>query len=156
MSIDVKIDMRGVRDIQRTIERLAPELRKAAYKAVISAGARVVLREAKARAPKDTGILKRSLGIKAKVYGSTPYAVIGPRFGVKGTPRITAKGKKITPHPYFYSRLVENGTARTAAKPFMRPALDASRGKVHAEFRVGLEKYLHRTARRLAKKAAAR
>jgi HK97 gp10 family phage protein len=151
--MQITLNLRGIKDIEKTISKLAPELQKAAYKAVISAGARVVLREAKSRVAVDTGTLKRSLAIKAKVFGSTPYAVIGPRLA-KTKKRGVSQAKNSASTTWINAYRVEYGTSTARAQPFMRPALDASRGKVHAEFRKGLEKYLHRTAKRLAKKSA--
>lgn len=150
----ITLNLRGIKEIEKAISKLAPELQKAAYKAVILEGARVVLREAKSRVPVDTGTLKRSLAIKAKVFGTTPYAVIGPRLA-QTKKRGAVQAKKSASTTWVNTYRVEHGTSTRRAQPFMRPALDASRSKVHAAFTKGLEKYLHRTARRLAKKAAA-
>lgn len=74
-------------------------------------GARIVRDEAKRRAPRLSGRLRDSIGIRPgeTVAGSATYVVFA---GV------------------FYATFVEYGTSKTSARPFLRPAIDAMRGRV--------------------------
>lgn len=107
----------------RKFEALPVKLQKKhGWNAMLKAGRRVV-RAAKKRVPKNTGQLKKSLGMKRKLYrrSGTIVAIVGPRTGF----RAVVNGK---PHdPAKIAHLVELGHAgphAASAKPFLRPAMD--------------------------------
>lgn len=119
-------------------------------KKAVTAGARIVLNAAKSFAPKRTGLLRKSLGQKVKLYGGeTAVAIIGPRTGFrkklvrlgsktaiatskKGQKLLAAGGKEEWADPAKYAHLQELGTAHSPAHTFMRPALDTTRSQVTA------------------------
>jgi HK97 gp10 family phage protein len=75
----------------------------------LAAAARVIVREAKRRVPVRTGQLKKSIAaIKGRGRASERLVQIGFR-----------------PPASRRAHFTEFGTSRSAAKPFMRPALDA-------------------------------
>jgi HK97 gp10 family phage protein len=86
------------------------------------AGARVILKDAKARCPVSTdgnydhekGNLKKSLKMRVlkPVEKGKRLALIGPEVGKKAK------------HDGWYGPLVENGTSKTKPKAFLRPAAD--------------------------------
>jgi HK97 gp10 family phage protein len=107
---------------------------------------------------KDTGLLEKSIGLSVKKVGGQKSARIGPRKGMRKevtrTDQRTGKTYKEIADPNNYSHLVEYGTAHSAAKPFIRPAIDESQGEVITAMAAGLDKHLTRVAARLAKKSA--
>lgn len=54
----------------------------------------------------------------------------------------------------WYWRLLEFGTSQMPAKPFVRPAVERSRGRVMAEFIIQYRKALDRALRRAAREKA--
>ena len=91
----------------------------------------------------DGGLLRKSLGYKVKTYTKTgtAVAVCGPRKGFREQIGVVSrgkdKGKPIFADPQKYAHLVENGTRRTSAKPWLRPAsivgAQVSRQVLHRE-----------------------
>lgn len=115
----------------------------------VKAGAKIVQRAAKANAPRRSGALKQSIGIKAAkgTRGKTlAFVVIGARAKVEKVFR----GRKVKPSKY--SHLVEKGHKGVAARPFLKPALDSSRG---AAERAMLDAMAEEISKALAKEANA-
>lgn len=64
----------------------------------LAAGARLVANAMKAYAPRDTGLLAKSMGSKASTSRSVAnksYAIAGPRRGMGGYVTSTARGRKL-------------------------------------------------------------
>lgn len=75
----------------------------------------------------DTGALAKSARIKVKIYRQfTMVAMVGPARGfTRSGGKVKTgknKGKKRLIRPGRYAHLVEHGTRRTRAKPFIKPA----------------------------------
>lgn len=167
MANNQHIRLVGVREVQRTLDKLAPELMKSAERAVLRAGAKPILQAAKSKVPivkKNGGLLKKSLGVNVKKVRGVTDARIGPRFGFRvsrgfAIARKDSKNRKkgeryeAFANPVKYSHLVEYGTSRTAAKPFIRPAVESASPKVVDAMADGLSKHLDRVAARLARRA---
>lgn len=85
-----------------------------------------ILKTAKQSVPVDTGLLKKSLGRKSKTYKSgTLMQIIGARSGFKTPVGVNRKGRTKYQNPTQYLHLVEFGTSRSEAKPFLGPALSS-------------------------------
>jgi HK97 gp10 family phage protein len=152
--VNTAVKITGIRELRRTIERLPAELKKRAEVPVLRAGAKPIYTAAKRKVPTGTGespgLLKRALGITVKKVKGSYSARVGARTGYDVRLK---NGKKKDPSKYIH--LVELGTRHSAPRPFIRPAIDSSKGQVLEAMSDGLEKHLHRTAKRLAKKASA-
>ena len=154
----VNIELSGVRNVISALDRLAPALRKSAETAVLRAGAKPIEKAAKANASrsKDTGLLKKSIGMKIATVKGQKSARVGPRKGMRQevtrTDKRTGKKYKEIADPNNYSHLVEYGTSHSAAKPFIRPAIDSAQGETLNAMAAGLDKHLTRVAARLAKR----
>jgi len=154
----VNIEISGVRNILSALDRLPDALRKSAETAVLRAGAKPIEKAAKVNAgkTKDTGLLKKSIGLRvAKVKGVTS-ARVGPRKGMRQevtrTDKRTGRKYKEIADPNNYSHLVEYGTSHSPAKPFIRPAIDSAQGETLNAMAAGLDKHLTKVAARLAKR----
>ena len=147
------IKLLGNKEVLRALNGLNEQVRKrilgtAAHKAMEPA-----LKGAKARLHSNsdrTGMLAKSLIRKRKNYanGSIAWVGIGP--ASDAVLMDTEFGKIV---PSNYAHLIEFGTQRMAARPFLRPALDANKGRmlniVSAKVRSGIGSYLKRVAKRV-------
>lgn len=151
----VSIDKKGLNKVLNALDALPLALRKSAEKAVLRAGAKPILKAAKARVPVGTGLLKKSLGISVSASRSkgSASARVGPRSRfVSKTNKSGRKGKgdkAIKAQEYaFY---VEMGTPHASAQPFIRPAIDSAQGEVLEAMTTGLSSYLTKVAARVKK-----
>lgn len=101
-------------------------VKKYGRRALTKAGRRIV-KVAKTRVPKRTGQLKKSLGQKGKTYKDTVVVIVGPRTGYAITDET---GKRHDPAKIAH--LVERGTAKAPAHPFLRPAYDETEAETKA------------------------
>jgi HK97 gp10 family phage protein len=152
-----KVKITGLREMQRTLDRLPRELIKSSESAVLRAGAKPIEKAAKAKVPVGTGLLKKSIGNRVKKVDGSTSARIGPRTGFKGRSLGMKKNKAGVASEKFadpnkYSHLVEFGSSRSPAQPFIRPAIKAAQSQVMDAMAAGLDKHLTRTAARLARK----
>lgn len=179
--IAVSVSVKGIAELRRSIDRLPADFIKSAERAVLRAGAKPIAKAAKDKAPvgkgEHGGLLKKSIGLNVKKVGSTVTARIGPRTGFRkkigtrvlrkdvfaksrrrGLILAAKKGKVVDTFkdPNKYSHLVEFGSSKAPAQPFIRPAIDSASGSTLNAMAIGLERYLKRTAKRLAKKGGQR
>ena len=143
----------GEKELTKFLKQCEPKLRKKLQRQGVSKALTPFVSEAKKRAAKDTGLLKKSIRKKIKTYGSTIVGLAGPAREVSGA----KKGRRFR-RPAHYAHLIEFGhrvvhggklkrnqkglvkklkemmrkkgtvTGAVAAKPFMRPALAATQG----------------------------
>ncbi|WGS46803.1 HK97 gp10 family phage protein [Burkholderia sp. JSH-S8] len=109
----------GLADLQAEFARLAKGQSTKALRRATVAGAKVIRDEARARAPKRSGKLRRNIVSAALRQKDAPGLATA---GV----RVRTKGKGDSPNNAFYWRFVELGAQHMKAEPFMRPAFDAS------------------------------
>jgi len=128
-----------------------------------------VVSSAKSNVVKDTGLLKKSIGIKQKRYprAGRIVTIVGPRtgFGKKIMAKTIRGEVEVFRDPVRYAHLVEYGTQAhaisqgdyigaaeamhpgTAAKPFMRPAFDGNESRAKQIMRSELAAGVVREAR---------
>lgn len=105
MSVDFRIE--GLDDLESQFDRLADTSKKKVMMKALNAGIQPIKKEAKARVPERTGLLKKNIRSKQMRYTEKP--AVG----------IYISGKA------FYWYFIENGTSKMAAAPFLRPAVDS-------------------------------
>jgi HK97 gp10 family phage protein len=145
----------GVEDIRKSLYKLPKDLQRAAESATLRAGAKPLVREVKAKAPKDSGLLKKSIGYRVRKVKGIINARIGPRNGFRQeVPRIGPDGQTqmVISDPTRYSHLVELGTSRMPAQPFIHPAIDSAKGQVFAAMLKGYQIHLEKTIKRVRSK----
>ncbi|WP_175807746.1 HK97-gp10 family putative phage morphogenesis protein [Burkholderia cenocepacia] len=113
------VQILGLADLQANFAKLAKAQSTKALRRATLAGAKVIRDEARARAPKKTGKLKRN------IVSSSLRQKESPGVATAGV-RVRSKGKEDSPTNAFYWRFVELGTQNMKAEPFMRPAFDAA------------------------------
>jgi HK97 gp10 family phage protein len=154
--IDIVVDPKGVADLTHLLGQLKPRVVRRVLKQAVEAAGRIVAKEAKQLAPVETGLLKKSIGIKAKQYPSgAAVAVVGPRRGFGKD--VVRNGHTVYSDPVKYAHLVELGhVIRTRKKgpvlgfvppkPFLRPAWLQSKARAHNKLRTILQAGIHREA----------
>lgn len=135
--------------LQKQFDRLERGIRLRVGKKAVRAGAKPILDDMKARAPRQTGALKRSIKQRVRGYrrDGIVVSIIGVASGIK-VPDPKAKGGYRIPSKYAH--LVEYGTAvrevkkaavmtdgsvvfgkrvrGVTARPFIRPSFDSKSG----------------------------
>ncbi len=129
MAISMSMTLSGDRELAKMFATATDRELVKALRAGLVRGGAVVRKAMRQRAPVETGTLRRSLGQKAGRGRARQYVVIGPRR------QFFERGRR----PVKYAHLVEGGTRPhryktrkgqhpgARAKPFMRPAFEASR-----------------------------
>ena len=144
MPVAATMTLTGDKALIRTLDRLPPALVRRVVRPAVRSALVPINKAAKRKAPKDTGLLKKSIGAVVKVYKQTGviWGGVGPRKGfrqiVDGKPR----------DPVKYAHLVEFGTERVPANSFLRAAFDENIGRVFAILRAKVASGLIREARR--------
>lgn len=160
-NFEIKAELTGVNEYLSGIR----DLRSAGIKRVLRGGMRkvasVMNKSAKALETRiRTGQLKRSLGVKVRVYPSgVALGIVEPRAGFRipfsGGHRNFVSLRFINPRKYAH--LVERGTKERHTKsgasrgamppaPFLEPAFTVNEGKVEPIFAEALEKELVKMA----------
>jgi HK97 gp10 family phage protein len=123
------IKLIGEKELKKYLDELPDKIKKRALRKAVTAGATPIVKAAKRNAPKESGLLKKSMTKKIKTYkgtGGAVVAVIGSDRGVAGM----YDGKKRIPSNYI--ALVEYGHAGPNPAPahqFLRPAVDANKDR---------------------------
>ncbi|MBR8401447.1 HK97 gp10 family phage protein [Burkholderia cenocepacia] len=122
------VQILGLADLLADFEKLAKAQSTKALRRATVAGAKVIRDEARARAPKKSGKLRRNIVSAALRQKDAPGIATA---GV----RVRTKGKGDSPSNAFYWRFVELGTQHVRAQPFVRPAFDAAIGQAEGAIR---------------------
>lgn len=104
---DFAVEITGLKELDRALQELAWPAARRALRKGMRQGANVIRDEARAKAPLDTGLLKRQIRTRerSEQEGNMRFAVEIPR-------------------SVFYGRFIEYGTSKMPAKPFLRPAAE--------------------------------
>ena len=120
----------GDKALEKKLKTLGERVQRKVLRSAVSAAATPVVKSAKQRAKKQSGLLKRAMGKKIVTNKArqSVTAVIGARKEVQGEYR--GKPRK----PSRYSHLVEKGYIDEAGEhvppqPFLTPALEETRGQ---------------------------
>jgi len=111
----VTMEITGLKELADKLRSMGPELNKKALRAGVSAAARIVRDDARARNPDATGKTEKAIISKYVKKESDNF---------KQT-YIVAVHKRA-----WYWRFVEFGTVKLAARPFMRPAFESNKSKL--------------------------
>ncbi|UQB79115.1 HK97 gp10 family phage protein [Pseudomonas shirazica] len=156
---DVEFSITGLDGLLGKLDSLSYDVRRKGGRAALRKAAQVVMQKAKEGAEriddKETGrsiadnIALRWNGKLFKQAGDLGFRV-GVLHGA-----VLKDGGDLSPNsPTPHWRLIEFGTEKMAAAPFMRPALANSISEVTNTFVTEYEKAIDRAIRRAAKKAA--
>ena len=134
-SYKIKGTVDGLQSILKSIDGLNKSLKNKLLRRALGEAGKLILKVAKTRAPRETGILKKSLGRKVKIYRQTGVgvAIVGPRTGFRQNV-LRKKGKwaptQAIANPTKYAHLQELGTVTRRAQPFLAPAIAGQQSAV--------------------------
>jgi len=121
----------GLEDLARSLREMPKDVRQNALRAGMRAGAVAIQKEAKSRAPVDTGRMQKNIYVKRIRELVTELSegwFVGVRMGPKRTKdKATGKVSKDYSNDAWYWRFVEFGTRHVPARPFMRPAFESAK-----------------------------
>jgi HK97 gp10 family phage protein len=137
--------LHGLEQTIKNLNSLGSTKARAVSRRALTSASSEPLKVAKQLVTKDTGQLKKSLGKKTKTYrnSGTTVVIIGPRVGFMDA----STGR----NPVKYGHLVELGTKRARAKPFLRPALAQTKDSVIRNYSVKLWDGIRREVERMKK-----
>lgn len=142
----------GFDKLAKDLKKLGPRLAKNGLRGATSAGAAIIRNDARARAPVDTGELKKDIQMKRErdTQGGelirANYSVY-TRSGKKS--RLSGKARNVDKDS-FYWKFQEFGTAKMAAQPYMRPAFEANKDAAIDRIGEKLDEHIQKHARDLA------
>jgi len=146
-----QINLVGFKELEAALLKLPAELAKIAEADAVRYGMIPVRKAASKHAStaKDTGQLHKSIGLTVRrvrrkgQYVNRYTARVGPRSKFAIVMGSYTKGKKkgqpIRRDPRNYAHLIEYGTSKMAARPFIRPALDSAGDQIIAGLQKGYE-----------------
>jgi HK97 gp10 family phage protein len=159
------IKLQGFRALADTLHRLPEAMRKRIVVRAVRAAAKPVEADAKRRAPelkkpdkrRKRGTLKGAIRTRAMMDRSLDGAAV--KVGVKPLSRKairdfkqrTGKDSNENPDDPFYAHMVEKGTSKMQAQPFVRPALEAKRFVAIEEMRASIKKDIEREGESIAR-----
>lgn len=134
------IEVEGLEGLEATLGDLSQREARNLNRATIHAMAGRVRDDARLRAPKDKGTLKKAIKAKRR----------RPRNPDQPFSDIMVEHGNDAKHDAFYWRFVEYGTQTQGARPFIGPAADALRPDVARIYR---EEFMRKYARFLERRA---
>lgn len=130
MSFTMQAKIEGLSGLLKALAGVDAKLRRKATRKAVGEAGKIILRAAKGKVRKKSGLLKKSLGRKVKVYRGTgtAVAIVGPRTGFRET--VQRGNRQMLSDPVKYAHLVELGTVRSQAFPFLSSALEENRSAI--------------------------
>ena len=132
----------GLDELAHIFDAVGPREARNLNRATIHGIASVTAKEAKAKAPKDSGTLKKAIKAKRRK----------PKDPDKPFSDVMVESGKDAKYDGFYWHFVEYGTTTQQARPFMQPAIDQVRPNVPAIYKEQFFKKLAQRIKRESKK----
>lgn len=124
--IDTRLDFSGLLDLSKDLEALSKAENRGVMRNATRAAATIFRDEAKKRAPKRTGKLRRNIVVVTmRDRGGGIISGVHVRGANPRTGASDGKMKASNRNNAFYWRFVEMGTSNMAPIPFLRPAYDS-------------------------------
>ncbi len=120
LTIDTKEFDRDIQDAIRFFKELPGRLDETVHQDAMMAAARVVAAEARRRVPIRTGALRDSIRVRRSPKKYRPGAMV------------IASGSKKAGTKGYHAKLVEYGTVKTPAQPYMESAARARSKQIRA------------------------
>jgi HK97 gp10 family phage protein len=123
MADSVTMHVSGLKELTERMRAMGPDINRKALRSAVGAAAGLIRDQAKATNPDDTGRTDRALYAKQIREKSSDFQqtyYVGVRSG---------KGERKKNRDAWYWRLVEFGTLKMPARPFMRPAFESQKFK---------------------------
>lgn len=148
----VTYKIEGLVELGRRLEQIKTRHAQKIIRSAVTAGARVIVLDARRRAPVKTGALKKSIESLRDKQNSGPgvefravsvFKVPGVYAKTKENVRKGRAGKTyLQDPPTFYWKFNELGTVRQPARPFIQPALSENVDRIISVMRKKIEEGL--------------
>ena len=156
------VNITGLKELQQALNQLPLEIQKRPLRSAVSAGAKVIVDEAKRLAPQgETGNLRKALyryRSRSQSSRGQETFLVGVRKGKKNyvdsakNRRLNRVGKKYTVEgEAFYWRFVEFGTSKMPARPFLLPAFESKKNQAVETIKNRLAVAIENTAKKMKK-----
>lgn len=145
MSKLITLQLDGFEEVIKIFEKLPATLQKKALRPALRAGAKIILKAAKAKSAKLTGKNRRFIKIKSLKRSRKSIGVMiqtGTREQL-GIPR-DEQG--------YYPMVLEYGSKNVKRRPFMKPALRENHAAATRAIGKALEKNIEKVVKKAAKK----
>lgn len=146
----VEIRVEGLAELRNALLQLPQNIGRNVLRGAVNAGAGEIVKEVRARAPEDTGRLRRAVYRKqirelSNDFQQTFFVSVrrGKRY------QKVKLGKREINLDAFYWHFLEFGTVRMRARPFLRPGFDAASGAAIEAIRAYLAKRIPLEAAKL-------
>lgn len=108
-----RMTVTGIEDLDRKLKKLTNQQFRAIVGKASNRAMKPVEKIARAGAPRESGLLRKSIGRKQKRYkrASVTVTMVGPRIGFKKLVSVPGRKKAQLRNPAMYAHLVEGGTA---------------------------------------------
>lgn len=114
----------GLSKSRKALDELGPKISKNVVRRAVYSGAIVIRDAARQKVAVDTGALRSAIVVKPNARKPGEISA-----GVGVQKKEFLKGKRAGKNPRRYAHLVEFGSVKMRAEPFMRPAIDANTDK---------------------------
>ena len=143
MAVQSGISIDGLDELSQVLDQMAPKAARNLMRSTIHGVASEIAKDAKRKAPKDEGTLRRAIKAKRRrpKHPDKPFSDV-----------IVTTGRSAR-HDAFYWRFLEYGTTELPERPFFRPAIDGMRPEVPKIMKQQFGKKLEAMLKRAAKKA---
>lgn len=139
------VDVTGLRELQAALKRISDGSKDRTFlNSALLSGARLIVNEAKAKVPVDTGQLRRNIrarSVKPVLHTATVQV------GVRRLTKKQLRKMKVGSSDPFYWRFVEFGTSRMRPRPFLRPAFERKKREAIEAFREKLADRIEKALR---------
>ncbi len=144
-------NLTGFKELAAALRELPQRVAKNGLRAAVGAGAAVIRKGARARAPKDSGEMAKDIMIKRErdTPGGDTFAARYSVFVLSGKKsRLKGKKRNVQRDSYYW-KFVEFGTSKMPAQPFMRPTYEAEKEDAVAAIGEKLDQRIQAVAREL-------
>lgn len=128
-----RLELSGFEEVTKLFETLDTKIKKKALRPALRAGAKVIQKDAKARAHKRSGKNAKNIKVKSMKRSRKEFGVM-VQTGTREELGIPADEKG------YYPFSEEFGTRKNPAHPYMRPALSSKRQEATAAVGIHLQK----------------
>jgi HK97 gp10 family phage protein len=143
----MQIEVEGFKDLDNALAELPKATARNALQRALMEVAQPIADDAKARAPVDTGLLRRRIEVSKRL--SKRQARLNRRSEDKSFAEVHVG----PPSSSDIARMVEFGTSDAPAQPYLRPAWDAGWRKALDGMKEAIAAEIENARKRLARKA---
>lgn len=159
------VQIEGIEKVQRVLKRLPDKLKKRSIQKMFKVALKPFVSTARDQVPKDTGTLRKSIGLITGRSKEFPSVHVGPRVKKRrAIAKLRASGTKVGHYGSggWYGHFVEYGapkrrrlrkgnTGKTEKNPYMDRSIKQDRPKIERNVMNDLIGFVNKHAKRLAK-----